>query len=156
FHRNTLTNEEGGTNREEFRTAAVVDRVNTTMQVWMGLTMGCAQCHDHKYDPLSQEEYYRLYAIFNQTEDADRPDNSPLMTEMTSEQEKQTKQLREEIAALEKVVAEQKATAGAIDPELPKRKGPLPTRFVRVELLGQGVYLQLAEVQVFVGEENIA
>src|SRR5205085_11001506 len=50
FHRNTLTNEEGGTNDEEFRVAAVVDRVNTTFQVWMGLTMGCAQCHTHKYD----------------------------------------------------------------------------------------------------------
>jgi cytochrome c553 len=79
FHRNTLTNDEGGTDREEFRAAAVVDRVNTTMQVWMGLTAACAQCHDHKYDPLTQEEYFRLYAIFNQTEDNDRSDNSPLV-----------------------------------------------------------------------------
>jgi hypothetical protein len=163
FHRNTLTNEEGGTNREEFRTAAVVDRVNTTMQVWMGLTMACAQCHDHKYDPLSQEEYYRLFAIFNQTEDADRPDNSPVMTEMTPEQEQQLKQLREEIARLEKVVAEQKAAADKQGPSPLEgeggargRTGPLPTRHVRVELLGKGVYLHMAEVQVFVGEENIA
>ena len=59
FHRNTLTNTEGGTDREEFRVAAVVDRVNTTMQVWMGLTMGCAQCHNHKYDPISQKEYFQ-------------------------------------------------------------------------------------------------
>src|SRR5262249_43096893 len=58
FHRNTLTNDEGGTDDEEFRVAAVVDRVNTTMQVWMGLTIGCAQCHDHKYDPLTQHEYF--------------------------------------------------------------------------------------------------
>src|SRR5262249_3845490 len=79
FHRNTLTNDEGGTDREEFRVAAVVDRVNTTMQVWMGLTVACAQCHDHKYDPVSQEEYFRLFAIFNQTEDNDRSDNSPLL-----------------------------------------------------------------------------
>src|SRR5262249_24130014 len=56
FHRNTLTNNEGGTNDEEFRNVAVVDRVNTTMAVWMGTSMACAQCHDHKYDPLSQEE----------------------------------------------------------------------------------------------------
>jgi mono/diheme cytochrome c family protein len=157
FHRNTLTNDEGGTNDEEFRVAAVVDRVNTTMQVWMGLTMGCAQCHDHKYDPFSQEEYYRLFAIFNQTEDADRGDNSPLLTEFTPEMEKQRKQLQEEIARLEKVVAEQKATPPApADVPLPKRKGDLPTRYVRVELLGKGVYLHLAEVQVFVGDDNVA
>ena len=53
FHRNTLTNSEGGTQREEFRNAAVVDRVNTTMAVWMGTTMACAQCHNHKFDPIS-------------------------------------------------------------------------------------------------------
>ncbi|MCA9218091.1 MAG: DUF1549 domain-containing protein, partial [Planctomycetales bacterium] len=51
FHRNTMTNSEGGTDDEEFRNAAIIDRVNTTMQVWMGMTMGCAQCHSHKYDP---------------------------------------------------------------------------------------------------------
>jgi mono/diheme cytochrome c family protein len=79
FHRNTMSNDEGGTDDEEFRVAAVKDRVNTTVQVWMGLTMGCAQCHTHKYDPISIEDYYRFYAIFNQTEDADRPDDAPRM-----------------------------------------------------------------------------
>jgi hypothetical protein len=77
FHRNTLTNNEGGTNDEEFRNVAVVDRVNTTMSVWMGVTMGCAQCHTHKYDPFTHEEYFQLFAIFNQTEDADRKDEIP-------------------------------------------------------------------------------
>ena len=72
FNRNTMTNTEGGTDREEFRTAAVKDRVETSVQVWMGLTMGCAQCHTHKYDPITNREYYQLFAIFNQTEDADR------------------------------------------------------------------------------------
>jgi hypothetical protein len=80
FHRNTLTNNEGGTNDEEFRNVAVVDRVNTTLAVWMGTTMACAQCHDHKYDPLSQKEYFQLFALFNNTEDADRRDESPLLT----------------------------------------------------------------------------
>ena len=60
FHRNTLTNNEGGTNDEEFRNVAVVDRVNTTMAVWMGTTIACAQCHDHKYDPITQKEYLPL------------------------------------------------------------------------------------------------
>jgi len=63
FHRNTLTNNEGGTNDEEFRNVAVVDRVNTTMAVWNGTTIACAQCHDHKYDPLSQEDYFRLLRL---------------------------------------------------------------------------------------------
>ncbi|MEO1984348.1 MAG: DUF1549 domain-containing protein, partial [Fuerstiella sp.] len=62
FHRNTMTNDEGGTDNEEFRIAAVKDRVDTTIQVWMGLTMGCAKCHSHKYDPISQHEYYRFMA----------------------------------------------------------------------------------------------
>jgi Protein of unknown function (DUF1553)/Protein of unknown function (DUF1549)/Planctomycete cytochrome C len=69
FHRNTTTNTEGGINAEEYHHAAVVDRVNTTMQVWMGATFACAQCHNHKYDPFSQKEYYQIFAIFNNTAD---------------------------------------------------------------------------------------
>ena len=80
FHRNTLSNSEGGTIDEEFRTVAIVDRVNTTMSTWMGTTMGCCQCHDHKYDPLSQKEYFQFYAILNNTADADRKDEAPLAT----------------------------------------------------------------------------
>jgi hypothetical protein len=102
FHRNTLNNDEGGTSDEEFRTVAVVDRVNTTMQVWMGLTIGCAQCHDHKYDPISQEEYFRVYAILNQTQDADRPDETPVLATPTAEQTKEKAKLESEIAVLDK------------------------------------------------------
>ncbi len=79
FHRNTMVNDEGGTDDEEFRVAAVVDRVNTTMQVWMGTTMGCCQCHSHKFDPLSQQEYYQLFAFFDQTADTDRSDLEPTL-----------------------------------------------------------------------------
>ncbi len=86
FHRNTMTNDEGGTDDEEFRNAAIVDRVNTTMQVWMGMTMACAQCHTHKYDPITQEEYYRFFAILNQTADSDRNDEAPLMAAPTAAQ----------------------------------------------------------------------
>jgi mono/diheme cytochrome c family protein len=70
FHRNTLFNEEGGTDPEQFRVERTVDRVNTTSAVFLGLTIGCAQCHDHKYDPITQREYYQLYAFFN---NADEP-----------------------------------------------------------------------------------
>jgi mono/diheme cytochrome c family protein len=107
FHRNTLTNDEGGTSDEEFRVAAVVDRVNTTMQVWMGITMGCAQCHDHKYDPISQEEYFRMYAILNQTQDSDKSDNSPLLATPTPDQIKQKAKIEADLAVLEKQLNQQ-------------------------------------------------
>ncbi|MGV3485580.1 MAG: DUF1549 domain-containing protein, partial [Planctomycetaceae bacterium] len=86
FHRNTMTQNEGGTSDEEFRVAAIIDRTNTTMEVWMGTTMACAQCHTHKFDPITQQEYFEVYAIFNQTADADRKDESPLLEFFTSEQ----------------------------------------------------------------------
>lgn len=70
FHRNTMLNNEAGSKNDEFYDAAVKDRVDTTATVWLGSTVGCAQCHDHKYDPFKQEEYYRLYAIFNNTADS--------------------------------------------------------------------------------------
>lgn len=80
FHRNTLTNTEGGTNPEEFRSAAIVDRVNTTMQVWMATTINCCQCHNHKYDPISQKEFYQLYALLNSTEDANAGNDAPTIS----------------------------------------------------------------------------
>jgi hypothetical protein len=89
FHRNTMSNDEGGTDDEEFRVAAVKDRVDTTIQVWMGMTMGCAKCHTHKYDPIPLNEYYQFYAIFNQTEDADRYDDSPRLAVIPPEQKTQ-------------------------------------------------------------------
>ncbi len=76
FHRNTTNNTEGGANALEYRHAAVVDRVNTTMQVWLGTTIGCAQCHNHKYDPFTQKEYYQLFAIFNNAADVNSEEPS--------------------------------------------------------------------------------
>jgi mono/diheme cytochrome c family protein len=105
FHRNTLTNNEGGTNDEEFRNVAVVDRVNTTMAVWMGVTMACAQCHTHKYDPLTHEEYFKLFAIFNQSEDADRRDESPFIELFTEEQKQQKAQWEQRLAELEHLLS---------------------------------------------------
>jgi hypothetical protein len=100
FHRNTMTNNEGGTSDEEFRNVAVADRVNTTMEVWMGTTMACAQCHDHKYDPISQEDYFRMFAILNNTADADRTDESPLLLLFSEEQQRERERLSSEIRRL--------------------------------------------------------
>jgi hypothetical protein len=249
FHRNTMTNNEGGTQDEEFRNAAIIDRVNTTMAVWMGTSMACAQCHSHKYDPIAQTEYFRLFAFFNNTEDADRKDETPVLNFFTDEQKTKRTRLEADLAALEAkfktparplveaaekwardfpvklewetlLPATMKSQAGlAMNPQpdgavlvpataakdtytievpthaarritalrlealphdsLPGKgpghgngnfvvtrvralvqppeesKGPA-ARFVRIELPGKGKLLQLAEVQVFRGGENIA
>ena len=114
FNRNTMTNSEGGTNDEEFRSVAVVDRVNTTMAVWMGTSAGCAQCHTHKYDPITQKEYFGLYAILNQTEDADRGDETPRLPLGEPEERKAKRaDLAKQIAEAEKAL---KAAAGTEQP----------------------------------------
>src|SRR5262245_20810167 len=71
LHRNTLHNTEGGTDQEEDRNKKTVDRTNTLGAVWLGMTVGCAQCHSHKYDPLTQREYYSLFAFFNSIDEKD-------------------------------------------------------------------------------------
>jgi hypothetical protein len=103
FHRNTLVNEEGGIDPEEFRVAAVKDRVNTTALVWLGTTLECAQCHDHKYDPLTQEDYYRFYAFFDGTEDVGNSD-APAIPAPTRAFEARAEELRDERAGLEGVL----------------------------------------------------
>jgi hypothetical protein len=79
FHRNTMTNDEGGTDNEEFRTAAVMDRVSTTWESLMGTTFACVQCHSHPYDPFRHEEYYKFMAFFNNTRDEDTYDDYPAL-----------------------------------------------------------------------------
>lgn len=100
FHRNTMANDEGGTDDEEFRIAAVKDRIDATAQVWMGLTMGCAKCHTHKYDPISHNEYYSFFALFNQTEDADRFDDAPTMEVLSPADQEERKRLQTRLDAL--------------------------------------------------------
>ncbi len=248
FHRNTMTNNEGGTDDEEFRTAAVVDRVNTTMSVWMGTSMACAQCHTHKYDPITQTEYFRMLAFFNNTADADKRDESPLHSFLSEEQKAQRAAWETEraevdaklnnpspaiVTAAEKWAREfplnldwqplksaaQKAQSGAVmttrddasiivaggaktdnytlelpitaskltalrletvpdetlpgkgpghaagnfvvtrvraSLQTPQAQGGPKARFVRIELPGKDRLLQVAEVQIFSGNENIA
>jgi hypothetical protein len=81
FHRNSLMNHEDGVDAKEFICKAKVDRVSTTGNVWLGLTVGCAECHSHKYDPISQREFYQLYAFFNNTEEQDITSVQPMELE---------------------------------------------------------------------------
>ena len=93
FHRNTMTNDEGGTDNEEFRTAAVIDRVNTTWEAMLGTTFGCVQCHSHPYDPFRHDEYYKFMAFFNDTRDEDSEPDYPLLRKYNDDQEKELAKL---------------------------------------------------------------
>jgi mono/diheme cytochrome c family protein len=104
FHRNTMLNQEGGIDVEEARWETLVDRVNTTSSVWLGSTLGCAQCHDHKYDPFSQRDYYRMLAFFENVEytiagqsGGDRFASEPQLNLPTPEQESRRRSLQEDI-----------------------------------------------------------
>lgn len=99
FHRNTMINQEGGIDVEEFRVEAVVDRVNTTGSVLLGLTMGCAECHTHKYDPITQTEYYRFFAFFNSDDDADLELPTPEQSEKRAEVNAAVAGLQQELDA---------------------------------------------------------
>ncbi|MCB9873763.1 MAG: DUF1553 domain-containing protein [Planctomycetaceae bacterium] len=105
FNRNNGTTDEGGAIAEEYRVEYVVDRVKTTSTVWLGLTMECAQCHDHKYDPISQADYYRFFSFFNVSEDAGmqtRNGNAePTVKVADPEKEAKLPKTREELAAAE-------------------------------------------------------
>ena len=125
FHRNTSFNEEGGTDPEQFRVERTIDRTNTTGAVWLGLTVGCAQCHDHKYDPFSQKDYYRLYAFFNT---ADEPS---LSLGGTPELDKQIADLQGKLAAERKLGND--ATSKKLLAEIKKARGKVPSTLVMRE-----------------------
>ena len=99
FHRNTMLNEEGGIDPLEFRYQAVVDRVATTGTVWLGLTIGCAQCHTHKYDPITHTDYYSLFALLNNADEPDvlleDPSNQQIIKRIQSQIEQQEQHLIE-------------------------------------------------------------
>lgn len=109
FNRNHMINFEGGAIPEEYHMAYVVDRVVTTSQVWLGLTMNCAQCHDHKYDPISMRDFYQFYAFFNTVNEQGldgREGNSPPLIQVPSpEQEARRAALKETLAAIKKEMA---------------------------------------------------
>jgi mono/diheme cytochrome c family protein len=119
FHRNTMINQEGGIDKEEFRIESIVDRVNTTGTVFLGLTVECAQCHDHKYDPISQEEYYRLFAIFNN-------DEEPSLEVPTPEQAARKREVEQAVAAAREELADYLVAAETdLQPEWEKELSPI-------------------------------
>jgi hypothetical protein len=108
FNRNTLMNREGGIDPEEYHWYALLDRVNTTASVWLGITLGCAQCHNHKFDPFTQKDYYRFLAFFDNTDykilhlgQGENEEDEPKLELPTPAQETESKKLRAQIADLE-------------------------------------------------------
>jgi hypothetical protein len=96
FHRNTQINQEGGIDPEQFRVESVMDRVNTTATAWLGVTLACAQCHDHKFDPFTQRDYYQFYAFFNSTIEDGHGKGAPEgMLEIAGENESAEARLKE-------------------------------------------------------------
>ena len=115
FNRNHMINFEGGAIPEEYHTAYIIDRVNTVGSVWLGLTIGCAQCHDHKYDPISQKEYYQLYAFFHNVPenglDGRTGNAAPLVKVPSLAQQQRLKTQQAIVTDLEKQLAERAAAA---------------------------------------------
>jgi hypothetical protein len=107
FHRNTMINEEGGIDPLEFRFHAMVDRVNTTGTVWLGLTVGCAYCHTHKFDPIQQTEYYGMFAMLNNADEPEIDVPDPGV-------ERRRAELEHQIAALERELPQRFPPAGDI------------------------------------------
>jgi hypothetical protein len=111
FHRNTMSNGEGGTENEEYRVAAVIDRVNTTWEVFQGTTMGCVQCHAHPYDPLTHEDFYTSYALFNNTADHDHVSEAPVLRTLYTKDEAKYKKLETWLRANEEEEAQSQVQA---------------------------------------------
>ncbi len=93
FHRNTMANDEGGTDNEEFRVASVIDRVSTTYEVWQGTTLACVQCHSHPYDPFRHKEFYESMAFFNNSEDKDIYFEQPKLYTYSEENEEKVREI---------------------------------------------------------------
>ena len=109
FNRNHMINFEGGAIPEEYHTAYIVDRVNTTCTVWLGLTVGCAQCHDHKYDPITQKDYYQLFAFFHNVPenglDGTKGNAAPMIPTPSRAQQQELDRLASSIRDLEALMA---------------------------------------------------
>ncbi|MGJ8681290.1 PSD1 and planctomycete cytochrome C domain-containing protein [Paraglaciecola sp.] len=108
FHRQTTSNDEGGTDDEEFRVVSIVDRVSTTWSVLNGVTMNCVQCHSHPYDPIQHDEFYKFYSFLNTTRDADKFDDAPHLKYAKDPQKRsQAFELQEQLIEIQHQLAKQ-------------------------------------------------
>ncbi|TWU15240.1 Planctomycete cytochrome C [Allorhodopirellula heiligendammensis] len=115
-NRLTQSNDEGGTDDEEFRVAAVLDRVSTVWQTWQGITIGCVQCHSHPYDPISHEEFYQSVAFFNNTADSDLGEEFPVLpVPLDSDNNEKAARLDREIRQLEESLWERETDIFSAD-----------------------------------------
>ncbi len=164
FNRNHSIQSEGGVINEEYRVETVVDRVETTSAVFLGLTFGCARCHDHKYDPISQREFYEFYALFNNVPEtahvgnADKLADKPFVKLPSAAQQKQMDRQRTEIAELEKK-SEAEQQLKTARKALAAFGQAVPTAMIMGELsparktfvLSRGQYDQPSDVEVNAG-----
>jgi hypothetical protein len=141
FNRNTRFNEEDGADPEEFAVRYTADRADTLGQVWLGLTLGCCECHDHKYDPISQKEYYQLYAFFTGIREPksgfihDQP-LPPVLRLASAEQEEALKKDRQELALIEDVIGDELKRVSYTDPleGQPDQAAAQPERYRQSQL----------------------
>jgi len=131
FNRNHRGNSEGGIVPEEFQVEYVVDRVDTTFTVWQGLTMGCGRCHSHKYDPITQAEYYQVFALFNNIPENGRAikegNSPPFIQAPTRDQQRQLQKLEDRLhTARERVQKIEADLPRRIAEWLPSLSGPIP------------------------------
>ncbi len=126
FNRQTLTNTEGGTDQEQFRVEACMDRAETVGTVWLGLTVGCARCHTHKYDQITIQEYYQLYAFFDNGDEVTR--QAPVSPEAWAEYEKKNGQAARQLIPLQKRLDEAKA---ALPLKLPEWEKTMQARLTK-------------------------
>ena len=163
FNRNHLNNGEGGAIPEEQRFVILFDRMDVTSTTWLGLTMACAQCHDHKYDPITAKDYYGMMDAFNQVSESGRPGQqskrvrvaAPFIELPTEENKAKIKEFEDRIARLRhqsngNFEADEKAQP------LPFRSGPVRARFVRVTNNTPKGVLHLAEVEIYHAGKNLA
>ncbi|NUN98640.1 MAG: DUF1549 domain-containing protein, partial [Candidatus Omnitrophica bacterium] len=129
FNRNGMTNTEGGADAAEYATKYVIDRVNTTSTVWLGISMGCCECHNHKFDPFTQREFYQLYDFFNQLPEAglDKDPCPPFMKLPSNEQKAEMERLTAKAGELESHLA---AKVAEESPELDRLQGEWESRLL--------------------------
>ena len=163
FNRNHLNNGEGGAIPEEQRFVILFDRMDVTSTTWLGLTMACAQCHDHKYDPITAKDYYGMMDAFNHVSESGRPGQqskrvrvaAPFIELPTEENKLKIKEFEDRIAKLRHQSNGNFEVDEKAQP-LPSRSGPVRARFVRVTNNTPKGVLHLAEVEIYHADKNLA